>query len=116
MRALIKLTIAGLMVFALVRTVPVFWSYVQFRDAVGELARFSAKRTETDVADRVMRLAEQFEVPLDRDDLTVRRERATTYVDATYSTGLEVLPSKFYPWEFAIHVEGTPAPHALVLP
>jgi hypothetical protein len=116
MRALIKLTIAGLMVFALVRTVPVFWSYLQFRDAVGELARYSAKRTEADVADRVMHLAEQFDVPLDRDDLTVRRENTTTYVDAEYRTEFELLPATFYPWEFAVHVEGTPAAHTQVLP
>jgi len=116
MRLIIKLTIVGLIGFALVRTVPVFWSYVQFRDAVGELAMFSAKRTEQDIAERVLKLAVQFDVPIEREDFTVHRENATVYVDGGYTADLEVFPSKFYPWEFTLHVEETPAAYTRLAP
>lgn len=109
MRTIISLAIVGLLGFALVRTVPVFWAYVEFRDAIGELTVFSAKRPTEEVANRIMQLADKFDVPLDRQDLTVRRENSTTYVDASYNESLEILPATFYPWEFSLHVEGSPA-------
>jgi hypothetical protein len=116
MRTLVKLLVVGLIGFALVQTVPVFWSYVQFRDAVGEMARFSGKRKEADVVTGVMQLAERFDVPLDRASLSVRRENATTYVDASYTAEIQIIPSYFYTWEFSVQIEGTPAAYTQVIP
>ena len=56
-----------------------------------------------------MKLADQYDVPLDRERLSVEREDATLSIDATYTAELEVFPSAFYPWEFAVHVQATPA-------
>jgi hypothetical protein len=116
LRSIIRLALVALVVHAAVRTVPVFWAQVKFRDAVEEMAMFSGKRTDREVADRVMQIAARLDVPLAREDLQVRKAQHTTYVDATYTAQLEVFPRTFYPWTFQIHIEAVPPRYTDVLP
>lgn len=107
-RTLIKLAIVVLVVHAAVKTVPHFWTYVKFRDKVQEMARFSNRRTDQDVRDRVVKLAQQFDLPIAADDVRVRKVQTTTFVDTRYTVQLEYFPSRFYPWTFEVKVEGVP--------
>ena len=107
-RAVIKLALLALVVHAGVRVVPVFWSFVKFRDACQEIARFSAKRAAPDIASRVMAKAGQFDIPLNEQALVVRKQGAVTFISADYSAQLEDLPTKFYVYQFVVNVQGTP--------
>jgi hypothetical protein len=107
-RALVKLVILALIVHAGVRVGPVFWNHYKFRDACQEIARFSAKRPETDVAARVMAKAAQFDIPLPDGAVKVRKQGPVTFIRADYTARLEYLPTRFYPYDFIVDIEGTP--------
>ena len=107
-RALIKLALVVLVVHAGVRVVPPFWNYVKFRDACEEIARFSSKRSVEDVTARVITKAGQFDIPLRQEQLQVRKQGNVTFIEADYTAQLEYLPTKFYPYDFRIRVQGTP--------
>jgi hypothetical protein len=115
-RLVIKLLIVGLILHAAYRIGPPVWAYVQFRDAVQEAATyattpsFSGRRlTPEQVLDKVAQLAQQHEVPLEREDFQLKMDRQATTIDARYTLRLEYLPRQYYPYEFIIHAEGTPS-------
>jgi hypothetical protein len=108
LRSIIRLALVALVVHAGYKTLPVFWTHFKFRDAVQDMATFSSKRTEHEIADRVMEIAARMDVPLAREDLKVHRAQGTTYVDATYMAQLEYFPQRFYPWEFTLGIRAVP--------
>jgi hypothetical protein len=116
LRTIIRLALVALVVHAAVKTVPVFWHHVKFRDAVEEMAMFSAKRSENDVLERVMQIANRLDVPLQRENVKVRKQRNITFVDASYTAQLEYFPNRFYPWDFKVNVEGVPPRNSDILP
>jgi hypothetical protein len=113
LRNLIRLALVALVVHAGVKTLPVFWMHFKFRDAVEDMAMFSAKQTEGEIAGRVMDIAERMDIPLRRDDLRVHRAGGVTYVDAIYVAPLEYFPRRFYPWQFTLDVRAAAPRYAL---
>ena len=107
-RAVIKLALVALVVHAAVKTVPVFWNYVKFRDAVEETARFSSKRSEQEVKSRVMAIAGRLDIPLVADELEVRKVEDRTIVEAAYTADLEYFPGRSYPWDFSFRIDVAP--------
>ena len=53
-----------------------------------------------------MTLAESLDVPLTPDGIRVRKVPRHTYLDATYTAILEVLPTVTYPWAVTVSVDG----------
>jgi len=72
-RTIVKLIILAVIVNAAVNVVPVFWADFRFKDAVKELARFSAKLDDKKIAGEVMDIAVRMEVPLAAQDVRVSR-------------------------------------------
>jgi hypothetical protein len=107
-RTLIKLAIVAIVANAAVRTVPVYWTHFKFKDAVEETARFSSKRTEDEVRERVLAIANRFEIPITAGDIQVRKDRDTTFVETAYDTTFEYFPGRRYPVHFTVKVEGVP--------
>ena len=101
-RTLVKLGIFLLFVHAVYRFVPVYFHYQQFKDAVHETALFSRDRTDVQITERVMELAEKYQIPLSRDDVQVRREGEHTFIDASYVESIEWLPTYRRPWQFDV--------------
>ena len=52
-KTFIKLAILFAIGHAAYKGVPAYWHYVQFRDEVAEVARFSSGKTENDIRERV---------------------------------------------------------------
>ena len=115
-RGLIKLALVAILVHAGVKIVPVFWNYVRFRDACEEIAKFSSKRTESEVQARVLSKATQFEIPVSEGTVQVRKQGAMTFIDANYTAQLEYFPSRFYPYSFAVKVQGVPPAYGEYVP
>jgi len=115
-RTIIKLAIVAVLANAAVRTVPVYWNHFKFKDAVEETARFSAKRSEDEVRDRVLAIANRYEIPITVADIQVRKDRETTWVETAYDTELEYFPGRRYPVHFNVRVEGVPPRYGTVLP
>jgi len=115
-RTLIKLALVALVANALVRAVPVYWSHFKFKDAVQETARFSAKRSERDVQERVLSIANRFDIPIDLGDIQVRKDGETTFVETAYETEIEYFPGQRYRAHFDVKVEGVPPRFSSALP
>lgn len=101
-RNIIRLAVILLVVHALYRFVPIYVHYQEFKDAVNEAAMFSKDRSEAQIADLVMELAAKYQVPLDRDAVSVRREQHHTYIDASYVEQVQWLPGYRRPQKFTI--------------
>jgi hypothetical protein len=74
---------------------------------------FSSKRTEREILERIMEIAQRMDVPLDRTNLTVHRAQGVTYVDASYIAQLEYFPRRYYPWQFVLDIRTTPPRYQL---
>ena len=72
-RKLVKLAIFLLIANGVYRITPPTIHYYKFKDAVQELALFSQKTADAELIDHVMALADENQVPLDRDYVQVRR-------------------------------------------
>jgi hypothetical protein len=104
-KTLIKLAILFGIGHAAYKGGPAYWHYVQFRDQVTEVARFSGGKTENDVRERVAKLIALHEVPLDATEVSIELGRSSTAIDASYEQQIELLPRYFYPWKFEVKVD-----------
>ena len=105
LRKIIKLGVLLLVIHALYRSFPAFLHYYEFKDAVRETALFSRGISDADLARRVAELAVKYQIPLEPDAISIRREGQTTYIDASYVQDIEWVPSYKRPWEFAVAVD-----------
>jgi hypothetical protein len=53
---------------------------------------------------------------VDPEAINVSKAQDTTIIDTRYTAQLEYFPSRFYPWEFKIHVEEGPPRLADLMP
>ena len=104
-RRLIQLAIFLLMANALYRIAPVSMHYFQFKDSLEELALFSQKSSDADLVDRVMALADEHSIPLDRDYVQIRRSNAQLIITVSYIETMKVLPGYDYVREFDIEAK-----------
>lgn len=115
-RLTIKLVIAGLLAHAAYRVVPPFVNYMKFRDAAQEAVSyqntvsFSGRRQSPDqLLDKLAKLADDNNVPLNREDFQLTLTTTATTLDARYTVQLEFFPRHYKPYEFVIHAEGEPS-------
>jgi hypothetical protein len=106
LRNLIRLAVLLLIANALYRFVPVYVHYHQFKDAVQEAALFARDRSDSDITDRVMTLAERYNIPIQREAVQVSRDKQLTYINIMYEEQIEWVPSYRRPMPFTIAVEG----------
>jgi hypothetical protein len=106
LRNLVRLAVLLLIAHALYRFVPVYMHYQQFKDAVAEAALFSKDRSEAELIERVMELAQRYQIPIEREAVQVTRDRQFTYINVAYEEQIEWVPSYKRPMPFTIAVEG----------
>jgi type III secretion system FlhB-like substrate exporter len=104
MKLLIKLVIAALVANALYRVGAEYLTYIKFRDAVRDAAMFKA-RTDDELRARIMVLAEEYDIPLYEETVSIQRENRLVSVDAPYQKAIEVLPRYAVNWPFDVAVE-----------
>jgi hypothetical protein len=104
-RKFVRLVVVLLIANALYRFVPVYLHHYQFKDAVAEAARFSKDRSDAELVDRVMLLAERYQIPLDREAVEVTREKQTTYINLAYEEVIEWVPTYKRPTPFTVSVD-----------
>jgi hypothetical protein len=106
LRNLVRLAVVLLIAHALYRSVPVYVHYYQFKDAVQEVALFAKDRTDVELVDRVMALAERYQIPIEREAVQVSRDKLMTYITLQYEQPIEWVPSYRRVMPFTISVEG----------
>ena len=105
-RKLIQLAIFLLMANAVYRIAPVSVHYYKFKDAVQELALFSPqKATDAQLVDRVMELADENGIPLDREWVQIHRSPGQLTIDASYVETMKVLPGYDYVRQFDVEAK-----------
>ncbi len=104
-RKLVKLAIFLLIANAVYRIIPPTIHYYEFKDAVQELALFSQKTPDAELIDRVMALADENSVPLERDYVQVRRSNGQLLIDVSYVESMNVLPGYSYDHQFDIEAK-----------
>ena len=106
MRAVIQLGLVVLILHAMVRVGPVYLRHRQFQTQLSEMARKSFTLREDQVIAETMSLAESLDLPLTPANVRVRRTPRHTYIDATYTANLEIVPMVTYPWTTTVSVDG----------
>jgi hypothetical protein len=106
-RKLVKLAIFLLIANAVYRIAPVSIHYFQFKDALDELALFqmNSKVNDVELTDRIMALADEHKVPLERDYVQIHRPNGQLIIDASYVESLALLPGYSYEHEFDVHAK-----------
>jgi hypothetical protein len=104
-KTVIKLAVAALVVHACWRSANVALRQYKFKDAIHETLLFSNAKTDAQLQARVIELARQLEVPLDPDNVAVVHQENQTIVNVVYTDMVELVPTKFYPWEFKMSVD-----------
>ena len=105
---IVKLAIILLVAHALYRFVPPYWHYTQFKDQMQSLALQAKGKTDEQLKDEVMALAEQHRVPLYREYIAISRagDKSHTYIDADWAEEIEFVPRWKYVWQFNVSVDG----------
>ena len=103
-RALVKLALAAFIVNAAWRIGSAYATHLKFRDAVREVATYD-RFGEADLRQKVLSLAEQFDIPLDDDSLKITTEDRQTLIEGSYVRPIQLLPSYEYPWTFQWSIE-----------
>lgn len=105
MKTLFKLAIALLVAHALVRFVPPYWSFTQFRWALKENASQWREHSDQMVTEEVLQLARKHNVPITGQHVQVRREGDHLFVEVTYTDQIEFIPTMKRDWRFAADVD-----------
>jgi len=103
-KLLVKLTIVALLAHAAYHIGSEYLTYVRFRDAIRDAAMFKAKN-DAELMARIIELAEQYEVPLEADNLSIERHERTVSIEGWYDKPIEVVPRYDYPWHFGLSLE-----------
>ena len=104
-RKLIQLAIFLLIANAIYRIAPVSVHYYKFKDAVQELALFSQKASDAQLLDRVMELADENSIPLDREWVQIHRSSGQLSIDLSYVETMRVLPGYDYVRQFDVQAK-----------
>ena len=104
-KLIIKLAIAALIANASWRVGSAYLSYYKFEDAAREVTQFRGDKSDSQIESRIFDLASEYDLPLTRNNLTIRREESHTIVDGSFTRPIELAPGYTYPWPFSIHID-----------
>jgi hypothetical protein len=105
MKIFLKLLVAAAIVYASWKGGSAYWRFYQLKDGAKDAALFAAAQSDAELHNRVVEIANELNLPVDPDHVVVRREPNHTYVLASYTEKIELLPSFFYPWQFNMNVD-----------
>jgi hypothetical protein len=105
-KSIIKIVIAVLLANALWRIASAYISYYKFQDAVQEYSIRSGGKSDDEIKNRVAELASQYEEPVDADSVQVTKNEQHTYIEASYTKPVAVLPGYEYQWPFSMKADG----------
>jgi putative aminopeptidase FrvX len=104
-RKIVKLAVFLLIANGLYQVTPVALHNMQFKDALQQLVLYSQKATDAELVNRAMALADENNIPLEREYVRVRRDAGALHIDATYVEALKLLPRYSYHWQFDIDAQ-----------
>jgi hypothetical protein len=104
-KVIVKLAIAALVANAAWRIGSAYASFYRFKDSVAEAALYSQEKSDEDLRQRVLELAATYDVPLDEDAIDIHRSNNHTFVMASYTKLIDIVPGFKYRWPFTLDVD-----------
>ena len=101
MKTIIKIAVALFVVTACFNASRVALNNYSFEDAVHEGLLFDQRATDAEITDMVMKLANEYIIPIDPKDITVRQVGQDVIVDMSYTVNVVLVPGVFQrDWTF----------------
>ena len=104
-KTIVKILIALAVVNAAVRAGMTASSHYQLEDAAQQLIVFGARVPTAELSNQILDRAMELGVPLEPQNIEVRREGNRTVVDAFYTQPVEFFPTFVYPLDLSFSVE-----------
>ena len=93
MKTIVKLALFLLIAHALFRYVPPYWHHRQFEAAVKARAFDWRESTDAVVLQEILAFAEQHQVPIGREHVSLKREKDHLYIEVAYTLPIEFIPA-----------------------
>ena len=101
MKTLFKITVAIVILVACFQAARYYFNNFQFEDAAQQRLLFETRANEVEVVNIILKLANEYQLPLTRDDITVRMVGQDRIVEMEYTENVPLIPGVFtYPWKF----------------
>lgn len=104
-KTILKIVIALVVLNGLYRTGTLALDYYQFKDDTEQILLFGANMSPEDLHGRIFAKAEERGIPLEPDNLEIRRENGRTFVHASYQQQLEYFPNVTYPMDLSFDLD-----------
>jgi hypothetical protein len=92
LKIIIQITVAALIIIACARGGEAAWRYYEFKDAVEQEIRFGTAKTVSQLLNRVVELAAEYEVGVDAEDVTIEPRPGQTVVSVSYVEPINLVP------------------------
>jgi len=113
-KSAIKLAFVALLANATWQLGSVYWSHYKFVDAVHSTTQFRGNKSDAQLRTRILELANQFDVPVSDENLTIRVVDDHTLVDSAYTRRIELAPRFTYLRSFTVHTDSVRPPLELI--
>jgi len=106
MKTIIQIAAAFVLLTVTVQAGRAAVKHYSFVDAIHEAMLFAGSRTEDQIAERVMEIAGDHQIPLDPENLSVVRQPYQILIEAPYTDRLDLLPGVYArSWDFETSVQ-----------
>jgi hypothetical protein len=93
MKTLIKIVVSLFILTACFNAGRVALNNYAFEDAVHEGLLFDQRATDAEIVDMVMKLANEYLIPIDPEDIKIRQVGQDVIVDMSYTVNVVLVPS-----------------------
>ena len=105
MKTVVKLVIVLALLNAVARSAYAWWNYYQLKDGTQQLLTFGVDVTPDQLLGEIVQKATDLDIPLDAENVDVRRDGLRTSAAVSYSQPIEFFPRYVYPVEFSFTVD-----------
>jgi hypothetical protein len=92
MKTIIKIVIALLLITAMFNGARAALNDYQFSDAVHQAMLFDPRATDQELVQTVLKLAAEYQIPMEASNVTVREAGSDLIVDMTYTYNIVFIP------------------------
>jgi hypothetical protein len=101
MKTLFKIVITLVILTACFQAARYYFNNFQFEDAAQQRLLFETRASDSEVVNIVLKLANEYALPLQPDDISVRMVGQDRVVEMEYTEKVPLIPGVFsYPWKF----------------
>ncbi len=97
--SILTLAVIAFTVYVGVKFAPVLFAQYEFKDAVVEEAKFSARKSSETVRNNLADKAASLGLPITHQQIQVERKPTWTRIQVDYELSVEWLPGKVYTWD-----------------